>query len=90
MQRSIFSVATSLTSADTALPNWLTVNPKRALANGLAVISRTSSSVNTLTAIIFGFGSLGTGFYLYIWRNASLRAAFHWLSSRFVGSVSIA
>jgi chaperone BCS1 len=90
MQRSIFSVATSLTSADTALPNWLTVNPKRALANGLAVISRTSSSVNTLTAIIFGFGSLGTGFYLYIWRNAPLRAAFHWLSSRFVGSVSIA
>ena len=90
MQRSIFSVATSLTSADTTLPNWLTLNPKRALQNGLAVIARTSSSVNTITAIIFGFGSLGTGFYLYIWRNAPLRAAFHWLSSRFVGSVSIA
>lgn len=90
MQRSIFSVATSLTSTDTTLPSWLTVDPKRALQNGLAVISGTSSSINTFTAIVFGFGSLGAGFYLYIWRNASLRAAFHWLSSYFVGSVSIA
>ena len=90
MQRSIFSVATSLTSTDTTLPNWLTVDPKRALQNGLAVISGTSSSVNTFTAIVFGFGSLGAGFYLYIWRNAPLRAAFHWLGSRFIGSVSIA
>ena len=90
MQRSIFSVATSLTSADTVLPKWLTVDPKRALQNGLAVISRTSSSVNTFTAIVFGFGSLSAGFYLYIWKNVPLRAAFNWLSSRFVGSVSIA
>lgn len=77
MQRSILSVATSLTSTDTTLPNWLTVDPKRALQNGLAVISGTSSSINTLTAILFGFGSLGAGFYLYIWRNVPLLSLIH-------------
>lgn len=90
MQRSMFSVATSLTSTDTTLPSWLTVDPKRALQNGLAVISGTSSSVNTFTAVVFGFGSLGAGFYLHIWKNDPLRAAFRWVSSKFIGSVSIA
>jgi chaperone BCS1 len=90
MQRSIFSVATSLTSSDTKLPNWLTVDPKRALQNGLAIISGSSVGVNTFTAIIFGFGSLSAGFYLYIWKNVPLRAAIRWVSSKFNGSVSIA
>ena len=54
------------------------------------MISGTSNSVNTLTAIVFGLGSLGAGYYLYIWRNAPLRAAFRWFSSRFIDSVSIA
>lgn len=90
LQRSLFSVATSLTSTDTTVPNWLNVDPKRALQNGLAVISSASSSLNTFTAIVFGFGSLTAGLYLYVWNNVPLRAAFHWLSSKFTGSVSIA
>jgi chaperone BCS1 len=89
-QRSLFSVATSLSTTDVALPSWLTLDPKRALQNGIAVISSTSGSLNTFTAILFAFGSLGAGFYIYIWNNAPLRSAVSWLSSRFTGSISIA
>jgi hypothetical protein len=90
MRPSIFSVATLLTSPDIALPSWLTVDPKRALQNGLALISTSSYGVHTFTAIIFGFGSLSAGFYLYVWKNVPLRAAVKWVSSKFNGSVSIA
>jgi chaperone BCS1 len=90
MHRSLFSVATSLTSPDTHLPNWLAIAPKRALQNGLALISGSNDGFNTFTAIIFGFGSLGAGLYLYIWQNVPLRHAFIWLKSKFTGSVSIA
>ena len=89
-QRSLFSVATSLSSTEVALPLWLTLDPKRALQNGVAVISSTSGSLNTFTAILFAFGSLGAGFYIYIWKNVPLRSAVSWLSSRFAGSISIA
>jgi chaperone BCS1 len=89
-QRSLFSIATSLSSTEVALPSWLTLDPKRALQNGIAVISSTSGSVNTFTAILFAFGSLGAGFYIYIWQNVPLRSAASWLSSRFTGSISIA
>jgi chaperone BCS1 len=89
-QRSLFSVATSLSSTEVALPTWLTLDPKRALQNGIAVVSSTSSSLNTFTAVLFAFGSLGAGFYIYIWKNAPLRSAVSWLSSRFAGSISIA
>lgn len=90
VQPSLYSVATSLTSSDTAVPKWLTVNPKLALQNGLAVISQTSSSLNTFTGIVFGFASLGAGVYIYIWKNVPLRRAVGWLGSRFIGSVSVA
>jgi chaperone BCS1 len=90
MQPSIFSVATLLTSPDIALPSWLTVDPKRALQNGLALISTSSYGVHTFTAILFGFGSLSAGFYLYVWKNVPLRAAVKLVSSKFNGSVSIA
>jgi len=90
LQRNLFSVATSLTSNDAALPNWLTLDPLRTLQNGIALISGSSSSVNTFTVVFYAFGSLGAGFYIYIWRNALLRSAVSWLSSRFTGSISIA
>ena len=89
-QRNIFSVATSLTSNDIALPSWLTLDPKRALQNGVAVVSSTSKSLNTFTAVLVAFGSLGAGFYIYIWNNVHLRSVASWLSSRFTGSISIA
>jgi len=89
-QRSLFSVATSLSTTDVALPTWLTLDPKRALQNGVALISSTSGSLNTFTAVFFAFGSFGAGFYIYIWRNAPLRSAISWLSSGFTGSISIA
>jgi len=89
-QRNLFSVATSLTSNDVALPSWLALDPKRALQNGIAVISGTSSSLNAFTAVLFAFGSLGAGFYIYIWKNDAFRSAVGWLSSRFTGSISIA
>lgn len=89
-QRSLFSVATSLSSTEFVLPSWLTLDPKRALQNGIAVISSTSGTLNTATAILFAFGSLGAGFYIYIWKNVPLRSAVSWISSRFIGSIAIA
>ncbi|KAM0715944.1 hypothetical protein Q7P37_008458 [Cladosporium fusiforme] len=87
---SLFSIATSLSHVEPSIPSWLTVTPARALQNSVATIAGTSSNLHAITAVIFGFGSLGAGLYLYVWRNRSIRGLAAWLGSKFTGSISIA